>query len=202
MKAILNSFLQLRWGPKWNRSCRTTQVYKTRFKWIGYLDNGRQPSTVSISMLKLGKLGNCGTQDGFLWFSWLVGLQSMLLHHFKTPPLSSPGWRIGLYLAMIIAIQSEFIVQYDSPNAFSRHCCSWASYQILKIAARACRERFPRHRLQRKSLFSDPVMHHGTCVTHVTWCMLGLLTRGGGENVPGMPGACATHNIVYLVRGP
>ena len=32
--------------------------------------------------------------------------------------------------------------------------------------------------------------------------MLGSLTRGGGENVPGMPGACATRNIVYLVRGP
>ena len=24
-------------------------------------------------------------------------------------------------------------------------------------------------------LFSDPDMHHGTCVTHVSWCMLGLL---------------------------
>ena len=27
------------------------------------------------------------------------------------------------------------------------------------------------------------------------------LTRGGGENVPGIPGACATHNFTYLVRG-
>ena len=34
-------------------------------------------------------------------------------------------------------------------------------------------------------------MHHGTCVTHVPWCMSGSLTRGGGENVPGIPGACA-----------
>ena len=25
---------------------------------------------------------------------------------------------------------------------------------------------------------SDPDMHHGTCVTHVTWCMLGSLTSG------------------------
>ena len=25
---------------------------------------------------------------------------------------------------------------------------------------------------------SDPDMHHGTCVTHVPWCMTGLLTRG------------------------
>ena len=30
-----------------------------------------------------------------------------------------------------------------------------------------CRERFPRHRFQRKLLVSDPDMHHGTCVMHV-----------------------------------
>ena len=38
---------------------------------------------------------------------------------------------------------------------------------------RECRERFPRHRLQRKPLVSDPDLHHGTCVTHVPWCMSG-----------------------------
>ena len=39
----------------------------------------------------------------------------------------------------------------------------WASYQIRKIAgARVC----------------DPDMHHGTCVTHVPWCMPWLLTSG------------------------
>ena len=57
------------------------------------------------------------------------------------------------------------------------------------------RERFPRHRLERKPLFSDPGMHHGTCVTHMPWCMSGSLTRGGGENSPGIPGACATYNL-------
>ena len=66
---------------------------------------------------------------------------------------------------------------------------------------RECRERFPRHRLQRKLLVSDPGMHHYTCVTHVPWCMSGPLTRGGGENVPGIPGACATRDFTYLVRG-
>ena len=45
---------------------------------------------------------------------------------------------------------------------------------------RECRERFPRHRFQRKLLVSDPDMHHGTCVTHVPWCMSGSLNRGGG----------------------
>ena len=71
----------------------------------------------------------------------------------------------------------------------------WASCQIRKIAGCACAGNagnvFPRRRLQRKPLVSDPGMHHGTCVTHVPWCMSGSLTRGGGENVPGIPGACA-----------
>ena len=26
--------------------------------------------------------------------------------------------------------------------------------------------------------FSDPDIHHGTCVTHVSWCLLGSLTGG------------------------
>ena len=57
-------------------------------------------------------------------------------------------------------------------------------------------------RIQRKLLVSDPSTHHGTCVTHVPWCMSGSLTCGGGENVPGIPGACATRNSAYLARGP
>ena len=67
---------------------------------------------------------------------------------------------------------------------------------------RDCRERFPRYRLQRKLLVSDLGMHHGTCVTHVPWCMSGSLTRRGGENATGILGACATGNFTYLVRGP
>ena len=67
---------------------------------------------------------------------------------------------------------------------------------------RECRECFPRHRLQRKPLVSDHDMHHGTCVAYVPWCMSGSLIHGGGENVPGIPGACATHNFTYLARGP
>ena len=67
---------------------------------------------------------------------------------------------------------------------------------------RECRERFPRHRLQRKPLVSGPGLHHGTCVTHVPWCMSGALTPGGGENVPGIPGAYATDKFAYLARGP
>ena len=73
--------------------------------------------------------------------------------------------------------------------------CLRASYQIRKIAGCACAGNtgniFPRRRFQRKPLVSDPGMHHGTCVTHVPWCMSESLTCGDGENVPGIPGACA-----------
>ena len=71
--------------------------------------------------------------------------------------------------------------------------CAWASCQIRKIAGCACAGNawnvFPRRRLQMKPLVSNPGVHHGSCVTHVPWCMSGSLTRGGGENVPGIPGA-------------
>ena len=67
---------------------------------------------------------------------------------------------------------------------------------------RECRERFPRHRLQRKPLVSDPGMHDGTWVTHVPWCMVGSLTRGDRENVPGILGACTTRSFTHLARGP
>ena len=56
---------------------------------------------------------------------------------------------------------------------------------------REYREHFSRRPFQRKPLVSDPGVHHGTCVTHVPWCMSGSLTCGDGENVPGIPGACA-----------
>ena len=75
----------------------------------------------------------------------------------------------------------------------------WASYQIRKIACCACAGKagnvFSRRRLQRKLLVSDPGMHHGTCVTHVPWCTSVSPTRGGGENVPSIPGACASASV-------
>ena len=72
---------------------------------------------------------------------------------------------------------------------------TWASYQIPNIADCACAGNAgnvsPRRRFQRKPLVSDPGMHHGTCVTHVPWCMSGSHACSDGENVPGIPGACA-----------
>ena len=76
----------------------------------------------------------------------------------------------------------------------------WASYQIRKVAGYACAGNAgnvsPRRRLQRKPLVNDPGMHHGTCVTHVPWCMSGSLTRGGGETFPAFP--AHAHPQFYL----
>ena len=55
------------------------------------------------------------------------------------------------------------------------------------------RERFPRLRLQRNPLVSDPGMHHDKSVMHV-----GIAIPGGGERVPGIPGACTTRNFATL----
>ena len=82
--------------------------------------------------------------------------------------------------------------------------CSLASCQIRKISgAHAPGMPGTFSPLQR---VSDADMHHGTCFTHVLWCMAGSLSFsfevGGGENVPGIPGACATCNFTYLVSGP
>ena len=101
---------------------------------------------------------------------------------------------------------SEYTIksQITGPVMWEALLC--ASYQIHKIASCACAGNagnvLPAHRLQRKPLVSDPGMHHGMCVTHVPWCMSGSLTRGGGGNVPGIPGACATRNFTYLERCP
>ena len=65
-----------------------------------------------------------------------------------------------------------------------------------------CQERFPRHRLQRKPLVCDPGMHLGhvrgaRAVMHVR-----IANPRWQENVPCIPGACATRNFTYLARGP
>ena len=124
-------------------------------------------------------------------------------------------------LCLQISAEVSYLIKFDSMN-FTFHifvdkirweCCmvdrsiagwlllQWASYQMCKIAGCACIGN-PGHRLQRKPLVNDPGMHHGICVTHVPWWKSGSLNHGAGENVPGIPGACATRNVTYLARGP
>ena len=111
-------------------------------------------------------------------------------------------WRMNTWYRtcrFISHARSFYFLDFTMPSP-------WASSQIstnhgLRMR-RECRERFPCHRPQRKPLVSDPDMHHGTCVTHMPWCMSGSLTCVDGENVPGIPSTCATQNFTYLVGCP
>ena len=76
-------------------------------------------------------------------------------------------------------------------ESYSRNETPWASCQIRKIAGV--------HAPGMPGTFSpspqvsDPDMHHGTCVTHVPWCMSGSLTSGflwnrrWGKTIPTFP---------------
>ena len=96
----------------------------------------------------------------------------------------------------LIFIASAVLVMFVLYHSFCENCwcCTICSSMGLLpdtqncglCMRQECRERFPRHRLQRKPLVSDPDMHHDTCVTDVPWCMSESLNRGGGENVPGI----------------
>ena len=97
-------------------------------------------------------------------------------------------WGAFKYTAVVLLIKKQ-LGRYDMQN------CGFRMH-------RECWECFPHHRLQRQQLVSDLRMHHGTCVTHVPWCISGSLNQGGGENVPGIPGACTTLNFTYLAKRP
>ena len=111
--------------------------------------------------------------------------------------LSQPG-APGLKWTHVIDVSLKLSTECYTENlqrVYHRVLSPWASYQIRKIGVCACAGNagnvFPHRRFRMKPLVSDPGMHHGTCVTHVPWCMSGSLTCGGGENIPGIPGACA-----------
>ena len=80
----------------------------------------------------------------------------------------------------------------------------WASYQIRKLRVA--------HALGMPGKFSPPPTSKETaryrcrcasrhCVTHVPRCWY-RWPAVGGENVPGIPGACINHNFTYIIRGP
>ena len=123
-----------------------------------------------------------------------------------TYPSPCPRFVSHMSVSELVAPCGDFVGRgRPSSSEVVQYACSkppvhvvaavWASYQVRKIAGCACAENagnvFPRRRFRRKPLVNDPGMHHGTCVTHRPWCMSGSLTCGDGENVPGIPVACA-----------
>ena len=93
----------------------------------------------------------------------------------------------------------------NTAHIYMRYVGPWASCQIRQIAGA--------HAPGMPGTFSPPPrisntdMHHGTCVTHVSWCMPGSLTPGFLWIRPG--GKRSRHSrrmrnpqFSYLVRGP
>ena len=74
-----------------------------------------------------------------------------------------------LHVSNMIQAEKKLTIQFLSK-------VTWAYCQISKIAGA--------HAPGMPGTFftpprvGDPDMHHGTCVTHVPWCMLGSLTSG------------------------
>ena len=133
----------------------------------------------------------------YRWFPYLVFLTinvtpkkgiATFIHMYSIPPELFILLLHYLYCVSFIYFLTDWFDKFFH-GSFTR-------YEKLRMH----RERFPRHRGQRKPLDSDPGMHHCTCVAHVPWCMSGSLTRGGVENVRGIPGACETRNFTFLVK--
>ena len=76
-------------------------------------------------------------------------------------------------------------------------------YVRLRVGhAPGMRERFPRHRWLAIPTCITPRASR-TCRDACRDHQLAVSFEvGGGENVPGIPGACANHDCTYLARGP
>ena len=104
-----------------------------------------------------------------------------MLHYPLTRRICDPNDRDETHSARILwqcfAVSgSDGLDMGLSPDKIARCACAGNAENV-----------FPHGPLQRKPLVSDPGMHHGTCVTHVPWCMSGSLTRAGGKTFPAFP---------------
>ena len=112
----------------------------------------------------------------------------------------------------VILVDSPVLLSIKKHSIFGKKCMSvwnemkhpWASCQIRTIAGCACTGNagnvFPHYR----------GLAIPTCITARAWRTCRDACRelavsfevGSGENVPGIPGARATRDFTYLVRGP
>ena len=112
----------------------------------------------------------------------------------------------NIWLVHSFASLSRSLVIYRICHCYPQriHCvCALTRYVKLRVA----------HAPGMPGTFSPPLrvsdsdMHHGTCVTHVPWCMPESLSssflwsRWRGKSFR-YPRACVTRNFTYLARGP
>ena len=93
--------------------------------------------------------------------------------HTKMPSVSCPN---GFDYSCVARLSGRIERHLLDKKIYDKQEVEWASCQIRKLRvahAPGIPGTFsPPHRV------SDPDMHHGTCVTHVPWSMLGSLTSG------------------------
>ena len=103
--------------------------------------------------------------------------------------LAKPPFRLEYGFAVTISFRSHKICPL--PPCHPKQHVEWTSCQKRKIAGVPA-PGMPRT-FSLSPQVSDPDMHHGTCVTHVPWCMPGSLTSGflwnrrRGETFPAFP---------------
>ena len=99
---------------------------------------------------------------------WGVGMQACFLCCWPQ------SWRV-FYLCLI-----NILANGRRPPGRRRHICEVCSYRPLATCGKLRVARAP----GMSGMFSpplrvsDPAMHHGTCATHVPWCIPGSLTVG------------------------
>ena len=110
--------------------------------------------------------------ESWLFKSWSRRCVGSTLPHWCACRCPCTMFAIKLY-----TLSWGFLVVNDSENVFNG---SLTRYVNMRIA----------HAPGMPGTFSPP------------WCISGPLNCSGGENVPGIPGACATRNFKYLARAP
>ena len=130
-----------------------------------------------------------------LYAIWMLYVDKVVNYHhrhvmlMRTFCFHSPPWDGSPHGHTFRTMDLLYIIFTTLRRLYSSG--SWASCQISKIAgahAPGMPGTFPP-----PPQVSDSDMHHGTCVTHVPWCMPGSLTRGflwirrRGKSFPAFP---------------
>ena len=109
-----------------------------------------------------------------------------------------------LVLVMLTVLRESTLYVYKI--VYMVASLAWASCQIRKIAgahAPGMPGTFSPFTAGKRSRHASRHVRHARAVMHVGIVNKPFLLKSAvGENVPGIPGACATCNFKYLVRGP
>ena len=127
------------------------------------------------------------------WVSNCIPQSTVGYNPLPKPEIPASGTKVPICVVIVILILFMFVFAYASMcfRLYVWMWSTWASCQIRKIAG-AHAPGMP-GTFSPSPQVSDPDMHHGTCVTHVPWCMPGSLTIGflwnwrRGKTFPAFP---------------